>query len=92
MPEVSKTLITRWGSDPHVRGSYTFISDGVNGVEAHKALASPLPPKDKCKGKKVTLHILYKCSIILVIYIYIYLFLSSTKYLVEFDISLVFHN
>ncbi|XP_067266670.1 spermine oxidase-like [Chanodichthys erythropterus] len=52
VPEVSKTLITRWGSDPHVRGSYTFIPDGVNGVEAHKALASPLPPKDKCSGRK----------------------------------------
>ncbi|XDV30052.1 hypothetical protein PO909_033051 [Leuciscus waleckii] len=52
VPEVSKTLITRWGSDSHVRGSYTFIPDGVNGVKAHKALASPLPPKYKCRGRK----------------------------------------
>lgn len=52
VPEVSKTLITRWGSDSHVRGSYTFIPDGVDGVKAHKALASPLPPKYKCRGRK----------------------------------------
>uniref|UniRef100_A0A672KJL2 Peroxisomal N(1)-acetyl-spermine/spermidine oxidase-like n=2 Tax=Sinocyclocheilus grahami TaxID=75366 RepID=A0A672KJL2_SINGR len=52
VPEVSKTLISRWGSDSYVRGSYTFIPDGVDGVKAHKALASPLPPKDKCRGKK----------------------------------------
>ncbi len=53
MPEVSKTLISRWGSDSHIRGSYTFVPDGVDGVKAHKALASPLPPKDKCRGRKV---------------------------------------
>ncbi|XP_043104967.1 spermine oxidase-like isoform X2 [Puntigrus tetrazona] len=52
VPEVSKTLISRWGSDSHVRGSYTFVPDGVDGVKAHKALASPLPPKQKCRGKK----------------------------------------
>uniref|UniRef100_A0A8C2HGR0 Zgc:66484 n=1 Tax=Cyprinus carpio TaxID=7962 RepID=A0A8C2HGR0_CYPCA len=52
VPEVSKTLISRWGSDSHVRGSYTFIPDGVDGVKAHKALASPLPPKDESRGRK----------------------------------------
>uniref|UniRef100_A0A671SGG4 Zgc:66484 n=1 Tax=Sinocyclocheilus anshuiensis TaxID=1608454 RepID=A0A671SGG4_9TELE len=52
VPEVSKTLISRWGSDSHVRGSYTFIPDGVDGVKAHKALASPLLPKDESRGRK----------------------------------------
>ncbi|XP_052420492.1 spermine oxidase-like [Carassius gibelio] len=52
VPEVSKTLISRWGSDSHVRGSYTFIPDGVDGVKAHNALASPLPPNDESKGRK----------------------------------------
>lgn len=52
VPEVSKTLISRWGSDPQVRGSYTFVPDSVDGVEAHKALASPLPPKHRSRGRK----------------------------------------
>ncbi|KAL0184832.1 hypothetical protein M9458_020528, partial [Cirrhinus mrigala] len=52
VPAVSKMLISRWGSDSHVRGSYTFVPDGVDGVAAHKALASPLPPKDKSRGKR----------------------------------------
>ncbi len=66
MPEVSKTLISRWGSDSHVRGSYTFVPHGVDGVKAHKALASPLPPKDKCRGKKVHTS---TCNILSTVYI-----------------------
>ncbi|XP_051565502.1 spermine oxidase-like [Myxocyprinus asiaticus] len=50
--EVSKTLISRWGHDYHVGGSYTFIPHGVDGEKAHKALASPLPPKAKSRGRK----------------------------------------
>ncbi|XP_057191332.1 spermine oxidase-like [Triplophysa rosa] len=45
VPEASKMLISRWGHDSHVRGSYTFVPHRVDGVEEHKALASPLPPK-----------------------------------------------
>ncbi|XP_055071808.2 spermine oxidase isoform X2 [Misgurnus anguillicaudatus] len=52
VPDVSKTLITRWGTDSHVQGSYTFVPQGVDGVKEHKALASPLPPKDKARGRK----------------------------------------
>ncbi|TRY99866.1 hypothetical protein DNTS_016962 [Danionella cerebrum] len=51
VPDVSKTLISRWGSDPQVRGSYTFVPDGVDGVKEHNALASPLPPKDRSRGR-----------------------------------------
>ncbi|XP_043104965.1 peroxisomal N(1)-acetyl-spermine/spermidine oxidase-like [Puntigrus tetrazona] len=51
VPEVSKMLISRWGSDSHVHGSYTFVPDGVDGVKAQKALASPLPPKDESQGR-----------------------------------------
>ncbi|KAA0715493.1 Spermine oxidase [Triplophysa tibetana] len=52
VPEASKTLISRWGHDSHVRGSYTFVPHRVDGVEEHKALAAPLPPKVKTKGSK----------------------------------------
>ncbi|KAM9486234.1 spermine oxidase isoform 1-T3 [Clarias gariepinus] len=43
VPDVSQVLISRWGHDPHVLGSYTFIPHWVNGVKEHEALASPLP-------------------------------------------------
>ncbi|KAK2904745.1 hypothetical protein Q8A67_006544 [Cirrhinus molitorella] len=53
VPAVSKMLISRWGTDSHVRGSYSFVPDDVDGVAAQKALAAPLPPKDKSTGKRL---------------------------------------
>ncbi|XP_055071806.2 spermine oxidase [Misgurnus anguillicaudatus] len=47
VPDVSKALITRWGTDFHVRGSYSFVPQDVDGVKEQKALASPLPTKSK---------------------------------------------
>ncbi|KAF4087135.1 hypothetical protein AMELA_G00092360 [Ameiurus melas] len=43
VPDVYQVLISRWGHDPHVLGSYTFIPHWVNGVKEHEALAAPLP-------------------------------------------------
>ncbi|KAG7330960.1 hypothetical protein KOW79_004929 [Hemibagrus wyckioides] len=43
VPDVSQVLISRWGHDPHVQGSYTFVPQWVNGVKEHEALAAPLP-------------------------------------------------
>ncbi|XP_028847643.1 spermine oxidase [Denticeps clupeoides] len=52
VPDVSQVLFTRWGHDPFVQGSYTFIPHNVNGVKQHKALAAPLPlPSDSSKRK-----------------------------------------
>ncbi|KAK2849854.1 hypothetical protein Q7C36_008637 [Tachysurus vachellii] len=47
VPDVSKVLITKWGHDANVYGSYTFIPKGVNGVTNQKALAAPLPLQTK---------------------------------------------
>ncbi|XP_053352409.1 spermine oxidase-like [Clarias gariepinus] len=43
VPDVSKVLITRWGHDSNVYGSYTVIPKGVNGIISQKALAEPVP-------------------------------------------------
>ncbi|TSK92915.1 Spermine oxidase [Bagarius yarrelli] len=43
VPDVTQVLISRWGHDPHVLGSYTFVPHWVNGVKEHEALAAPLP-------------------------------------------------
>lgn len=43
VPDVSKVLITRWGHDSNVYGSYTVIPKGVNGIINQKALAEPVP-------------------------------------------------
>ncbi|XP_027019896.2 spermine oxidase-like isoform X1 [Tachysurus fulvidraco] len=43
VPDVTKVLISRWGHDPHVLGSYTFVPHLVNGVKEHEILAAPLP-------------------------------------------------
>ncbi|XP_062862572.1 spermine oxidase-like [Trichomycterus rosablanca] len=43
VPDVSKVQITRWGRDPDVLGSYTFVPHMVNAVKEHEALAAPIP-------------------------------------------------
>uniref|UniRef100_A0A4W4FR84 Amine oxidase domain-containing protein n=1 Tax=Electrophorus electricus TaxID=8005 RepID=A0A4W4FR84_ELEEL len=43
VPDVSQVLISKWGSDPWVFGSYTFVPHMVNGVKEHEAMAAPLP-------------------------------------------------
>ncbi|XP_066497457.1 spermine oxidase-like [Hoplias malabaricus] len=52
VPDVSKVLISRWGHDHRVFGSYSFVPKGVNGVKRQKALAAPLPPQDKGSNSK----------------------------------------
>ncbi|KAL7882001.1 hypothetical protein AOLI_G00088500 [Acnodon oligacanthus] len=47
VPDVSQVLISRWGLDHYVLGSYTFIPKGVNGVKKQKELAAPLPLRSK---------------------------------------------
>ncbi|XP_076119825.1 spermine oxidase [Alosa pseudoharengus] len=51
VPEVSQVLISRWGRDPYVRGSYTFVPQGVL-AEEHGALAAPLPPEPSSDDRK----------------------------------------
>ncbi|KAG9271625.1 spermine oxidase-like [Astyanax mexicanus] len=52
VPDVSKVLISRWGLDPQVLGSYTFVPHNVNGVKEHEALAAPIPFKNKIPESK----------------------------------------
>ncbi|KAK3569016.1 hypothetical protein QTP86_021570, partial [Hemibagrus guttatus] len=52
VPDVSQVLITKWGHDSNVYGSYTFIPKGVNGTSKQKALAAPLPPQTKASDIK----------------------------------------
>ncbi|XP_062862700.1 spermine oxidase-like [Trichomycterus rosablanca] len=52
VPEVSQVLITRWGHDPEVLGSYSFVPEGVNGVKNQNDLASPLPPQNEASDKE----------------------------------------
>lgn len=52
VPEVCQVLISRWGSDPYVQGSYTFVPQGVL-AEEHEALAAPLPSEPKADNRKV---------------------------------------
>ncbi|XP_041940368.1 spermine oxidase isoform X3 [Alosa sapidissima] len=51
VPEVSQVLMSRWGRDPYVRGSYTFVPQGVL-AEEHGALAAPLPPEPSSDDRK----------------------------------------
>ncbi|KAJ8416679.1 hypothetical protein AAFF_G00325570 [Aldrovandia affinis] len=41
--EPTQVLFSTWWSNPYVKGSYTFVPHGVNGVREHQALAAPLP-------------------------------------------------
>ncbi|XP_030642571.1 spermine oxidase-like [Chanos chanos] len=52
VPEVSRVLVSRWGHDPYVCGSYTFIPPGVNAVREHEALAAPLPAESRYPKRK----------------------------------------
>ncbi|KAI5107342.1 hypothetical protein C0J45_2980, partial [Silurus meridionalis] len=52
VPDVSKVLITKWGHDSNVYGSYSFIPEGVNGIKKQKELAMPLPPQIKASNSK----------------------------------------
>ncbi|MCI4378637.1 hypothetical protein PGIGA_G00218300 [Pangasianodon gigas] len=51
VPDVSQVLISRWGHDPHVQGSYTFVPHCVN-VKEHEALAAPLPSFSQVPERK----------------------------------------
>ncbi|KAI5623740.1 hypothetical protein C0J50_16700, partial [Silurus asotus] len=53
IPDISQVLISRWGHDPHVLGSYTFVPHWVNGVKEHEALAAPLPSCSQAPESKV---------------------------------------
>lgn len=43
VPEPDQVLISKWYSEPFVRGSYTYIPPGVEAVREQTALAAPLP-------------------------------------------------
>ncbi|KAJ8351653.1 hypothetical protein SKAU_G00231290 [Synaphobranchus kaupii] len=55
VPEPTQILFSTWWSNPYVKGSYTFIPYGMNGVREHQALAAPLPNSTVCTEKKVPL-------------------------------------
>ncbi|KAF4087137.1 hypothetical protein AMELA_G00092380 [Ameiurus melas] len=52
VPDLSKVLVTKWGHDSNVYGSYSYIPKEVNGVREQKALATPLPPQGKASHSK----------------------------------------
>ncbi|KAI4878710.1 hypothetical protein NFI96_013480 [Prochilodus magdalenae] len=52
IPDVSQMLISRWGHDQRVLGSYSFIPKEVNGVKKQEALAAPLPPQSQGSSSK----------------------------------------
>ncbi|XP_063069560.1 spermine oxidase isoform X1 [Engraulis encrasicolus] len=52
VPEVSEVLLTRWGCDPYVRGSYTFVPQGAQAEREHGALAAPLPSEPHSANTK----------------------------------------
>lgn len=56
VPDVCQVIISRWGSDPYVCGSYTFVPQGVL-AEEHEALAAPLPSEPISDNSKVVLTI-----------------------------------
>ncbi|KAG9271626.1 spermine oxidase-like [Astyanax mexicanus] len=52
VPDVSKVLISRWGHDSRVLGSYSSVPKGVNGFEKQKELGEPLPLQRKASDSK----------------------------------------
>ncbi|XP_076858560.1 spermine oxidase-like [Brachyhypopomus gauderio] len=53
VPEVSQVLISRWGHDPRVFGSYSYIPKRVNGVRRQKALGAALPDLEESEPLQV---------------------------------------
>lgn len=45
VPDPVQVLLSKWGTEPYVKGSYSFIPQGVNAVQEQNALAAPLPQK-----------------------------------------------
>ncbi|KAJ8012899.1 hypothetical protein DPEC_G00047670 [Dallia pectoralis] len=60
VPEPAQVLMSRWGSEPFVRGSYTYPPPGVDAVREHNALAAPLPlPSDAAHSQEKPLQVLF---------------------------------
>lgn len=78
--DVSKVLITKWGHDSNVYGSYTFIPKGVNGTSNQKALAAPLPPQAKASDITVSKFLLVLLPLTPFILMYCYLFHHCLKF------------
>ncbi|KAJ8282578.1 hypothetical protein COCON_G00050970 [Conger conger] len=52
VPEPTQVLFSTWWSNPHVKGSYTFVPFGVKGVREQQVLAAPLPNSSICTARK----------------------------------------
>ncbi|KAL0964033.1 hypothetical protein UPYG_G00317370 [Umbra pygmaea] len=60
VPEPAQVLMSKWGSEPFVRGSYTYPPPGVDAVREHTALAAPLPqPCDARYSQAKPLQVLF---------------------------------
>ncbi|XP_010878137.1 peroxisomal N(1)-acetyl-spermine/spermidine oxidase isoform X2 [Esox lucius] len=58
--EPAQVLMSKWWSEPFVRGSYTYPPPGVDAVREHNALAAPLPqPSDAGHSQEKPLQVLF---------------------------------
>lgn len=50
IPEPSQTAVTRWGSDPHARGSYSYVAVGCTGAD-YDTMALPVQAGEDTKPR-----------------------------------------